>query len=200
MCTSNSHAYYKSSYNWRQSHHSRNTCCCEERRSYNSFDSPFRSPAIARASSTMAVFASVAIPSTAPSDLQLLREHHLLWLFLPALHDIIHQREKRVALHYSVRLDVIRKTSKLWILLEGLPVSILQDTLVDIHCLEYIYSDRRPEGHWMNLCLYLYDLRRRRRHLHSPLLLKQNPYSRIHYFHYSCTMDQLWYHVCVLLS
>ena len=58
---------------------------------------------------------AVTIPSTAPSDLQLLREHHLLWLFLPALHDIIHQREKRVALHYSVRLDVIRKTSKLWI-------------------------------------------------------------------------------------
>src|SRR5919106_776521 len=124
---------------------------------------------------------AVTIPSTAPSDLQLLREHHLLWLFLPALHDIIHQREKRVALHYSVRLDVIRKTSKLWILLEGLPVSILQDTLVDIHYLEYIYSDRRPEGHWMNLCLYLYDLRRRR-HLHSPLLLEQNPYSRIYYF------------------
>src|SRR5919106_4896779 len=96
MCTSNSHAYYKSSYNGRQSHHSRNTCCCEERRSYNSFDSPFRSPAIARASSTMAVFASVTIPSTVPSDLQLLREHHLLWLFLPALHDIIHQREKRL--------------------------------------------------------------------------------------------------------
>ena len=70
MCTSNSHAYYKSSYNGRQS--------------------------IIAAIPAAAKKDAVTIPSTAPSDLQLLREHHLLWLFLPALHDIIHQREKRL--------------------------------------------------------------------------------------------------------